>query len=56
MSLYFLDRHTTARTIYDLAYSYRQLLKQKLIEPLKARAVTICHNFWYYLYKSISYL
>ncbi|CAF2710518.1 unnamed protein product [Rotaria sp. Silwood2] len=50
------SRFTIARTISDLAESYRQRIKQILIEPLKARAVTICPDFWSDCYKNISYL
>ncbi|CAF3828855.1 unnamed protein product [Rotaria sp. Silwood1] len=50
------SRFTIARTIADLAESYRQHIKQLLIEPLKARAVTICPDFWSDCYKNISYL
>ncbi|CAF2076585.1 unnamed protein product, partial [Rotaria magnacalcarata] len=50
------SRYTIARTIYDLADSYRQRMKQILSEPLKARAVTICPDFWSDCYKNISYL
>ncbi|CAM4812822.1 unnamed protein product [Rotaria magnacalcarata] len=50
------SRFTASRAIYDLADSYRQYLKQMLVEPLKARAVTICPDFWTDCYKNISYL
>ena len=30
-------------------------MKQLLVEPLKARAVTICSDFWSDCYKNISY-
>ncbi|CAF4875369.1 unnamed protein product [Rotaria socialis] len=50
------SRHTISRTVYDLGDSYRQYIKQILIEPLKARAVTICPDFWSDCYKNISYL
>ena len=43
------------RTIYDLAESYRQHTKQLLVEPLKARAVTLCPDSWSDYYKNISY-
>ncbi|CAF4252651.1 unnamed protein product [Rotaria sp. Silwood2] len=49
-------RHTTAKTIYDLADSYRECIKQKLIEPLQQRAVTISSDFWSGTYKNILYL
>lgn len=50
------SRHTTSRNIYDLADSYRQSIREQLIEPLKEHAVTICPDFWCDPYKSISYL
>ncbi|CAF1322642.1 unnamed protein product [Rotaria sordida] len=39
------SRHTIARTIYNLADSYRICIKQNLIEQFKQRAVTICPDF-----------
>ena len=39
------NRHTLSRSIYDLADSYRECIKQKLREPLQYRAVTICPDF-----------
>ncbi|CAF4286374.1 unnamed protein product [Rotaria sp. Silwood2] len=50
------SRHTAARTIYSVADVCREKIKQKLIEPLKQRAVTICPDFWTDKYKNISYL
>jgi len=50
------SRHTLSRSIYDLADSYRECIKQKLGEPLQRRAVTICPDFWSDPYKNISYL
>ncbi|CAF4699183.1 unnamed protein product, partial [Rotaria sp. Silwood2] len=44
------------KTIYDVADSYRECIKQKLIEPLQQRAVTIPSDFWSGTYKNISYL
>ena len=49
-------RHTIAETVYDLADSYRNRLKQILTEPLQQRAVTICPDFWVDSYRNISYL
>ncbi|CAF4793878.1 unnamed protein product [Rotaria sp. Silwood1] len=49
-------RKTTAQTIYNLADSYRERIKQILIEPLQQRAVTISPDFWLDPYKNISYL
>jgi hypothetical protein len=49
-------RHTVSRTVYDLADSYRQFMKEKLAEPIAARAVTICPDFWSDPYRNISYL
>ena len=50
------SRHTIAHSIYDVADTYREYIKQKLIEPLKHRAVTICPDFWTDAHKNISYL
>ena len=50
------SRHTLSRSIYDLADSYRECIKQKLRKPLQHRAVTICPDFWSDPYKNISYL
>jgi hypothetical protein len=50
------SRHTISRTVYNLADSYRQRMKQKLIEPLKNHAVTICPDFWTDAHRNISYL
>jgi hypothetical protein len=50
------SRHTLSRSIYDLADSYRECIKQRLREPLQHRAVTICPAFWSDPYKNISYL
>jgi hypothetical protein len=50
------SRHTLSRSIYDLADSYRECIKQNLREPLQHRAVTICPDFWSDPYKNISYL
>ncbi|CAF2648409.1 unnamed protein product [Rotaria sp. Silwood2] len=50
------SRHTIARSINDIAATYREHMKQKLIEPLKYRAITICPDFWTDTYKNISYL
>ncbi|CAF4267550.1 unnamed protein product, partial [Rotaria sordida] len=38
-------RQTTAQTIYNLTDSYRERIKQILIEPLQQRAVTISPDF-----------
>ena len=50
------SRHTVGRNVNELAASYRQMIKEKLIEPLKAQSVTICPDFWSDPYKNISYL
>jgi len=50
------SRHTLSRSIYDLADSYRECIKQKLREPLQHHAVTIRPDFWSDPYKNISYL
>ena len=38
-------RHTITCTIDDVADTHREHVKQKLIESLKYRAVTICPDF-----------
>ena len=50
------SRHTIACRIYDVTDTYREYIKQKLIEPLKHRAVTICPDFRTDAHKNISYL
>ena len=43
------------RIRYDLAESHRKYVKQLLVEPLKAFAVTICPSLWSDSYENISY-
>ena len=52
------SRHKIAHSIYDVADTYREYIKQKLIEPLKHRAVTmyLLIDSWTDAHKNISYL
>lgn len=50
------SRQTVTRAVDDLATKYRLTLKNELIEPLKAKAITISPDFWSNKYNQQSYL
>ena len=50
------SRHTVGRTVHEPEDNIRNDLKQELIEPLCAKAVTIAPDFWQSKYSQLSYL
>ncbi|CAF1471176.1 unnamed protein product [Adineta steineri] len=50
------SRHTVGRAVHEIADQIRDKIKEELIEPLRAKAVTIAPDFWQSKYSQQSYL